>query len=150
MAVPDTHRDAPEQPRGLGSAIRRGVVGALAAAFLCIAAMVGHTPAAFANPWDFQCYRANVGELCIVQRNDGYDVGFRNIRTSSLVDFNLVAIVVPPNTKAWYGTQGPFYTVPGQYNSYFFAVGYKSLAQGCLYSRDYRFDPFCTPPIFTV
>ena len=85
-----------------------------------------------------------------MQRNDGYDVGFRNIRAHSLVDFNLHAIVVPPNTKATYGTQGPFYTVPGQYNSYFFAVGYKPLAQVCLYSRDYRFNPICAPPLFTT
>jgi hypothetical protein len=87
--------------------------------------------------------------LCIVQRDNGYDASFRSTWHTGLVDFNLHAIVVLPNTKERYGTQGPFYTRPGQYNSYFFAVGYKPSAQVCLYARDLAFTPFCTQGLST-
>ena len=111
--------------------------------------VAGSATPAHADPWDFDCITTSQGELCIIQRDNGYDALFRSTWHTGPVDFNLHAIVVLPNTKEQYGTKGPFDTRPGQRNSYFFAVGYKPSAQVCLYARDYAFTPFCTDGLYT-
>lgn len=87
-------------------------------------------------------YSSFPGNVCMQETNNGYDVAFYNRGVSSLVDFNLIT------SSGTYGDRGAFWSVPGQYNSYFFSVGYKSWAYACLYSRDYKFAPFCTPTLY--
>jgi hypothetical protein len=95
------------------------------------------------SPGQVGChYSSFPGNLCVNERSNGYDVAFYNRGVRSLVDFNLIT------SSGRYGDRGAFWSVPGQYNSYFFAVGYKSWAYACLYSRDYKFSPFCTPVLY--
>lgn len=113
----------------------------LIAMALC-AVLLQATPAA-AAPGQIACAsRADAGAICVLQRSNGYDAGFEGNVTST-VDFNLVT------SSGRYGSSGAFVTRPGQYNSYFFAVGYKSWAYACIYSRDFKFAPLCTPTLYT-
>lgn len=119
--------------------MRAAVVALVAAGSLLVFA-----PAASARPGEMACRNGLPGgNLCIKQTNNGYNVSFFNTGVNSTVDFNLYV-----RDGIWnysYGDGGAFSSRTWQYNSYFFAVGYKDSAYACAYSRDYKFAPICTP-----
>src|SRR5689334_15431130 len=80
------------------------------------------------------------GGVCILKRDNGYDVAFAS-EVRSTADFNLVT------SSGTYGDEGSFEAYPGGDYSYFFAVGYKSWAHVCVYSRDNVFAPICSPDV---
>jgi hypothetical protein len=95
-----------------------------------------------AAPGETRCSEdAVIGRLCVTQRDNGYDATYQNHKVCDCVDFNL------QTSDGTYGDEGAFWTRPDQANSYFFAVGYKSWARVCLYSRNAKFPPFCTPTV---
>lgn len=101
------------------------------------------SPAAANSPGDLACeYRPGTGGICVLQRDNGYDVGFAS-EVSSRADFNL------ETSSGNYGDDGWFQTSPGSDHSYFFSVGYKSWARACVYARDFAFAPLCTARIYT-
>jgi hypothetical protein len=101
-------------------------------------------PQAARQPGQFTCQpAAPTGEICLIQRDNGYDAGYTNAHVRSRVDFNL------HTNEGTFGSAGDFWSVPGQINTYFFGVGYKRWAILCLYSRDFQFVPLCTDPLYT-
>jgi len=86
----------------------------------------------------------NVGELCILAADDGYYASFDSDIDDPSVDFTLWTGDLGP-----IGDQGafPVHRRDGQIHTYFFAVGKRTSAHVCLYSRDFKFSPLCTPEL---
>jgi hypothetical protein len=125
----------------MGDGNRGSALVRVAAAVLL--APLGSATLVASAPGETRCSEdAVLGRLCVTQRDNGYDVTYQNHKVCDCVDFNL------QTSDGTYGDEGAFWTRPDQYNSYFFAVGYKSSARACLYSRNSTFPPFCTPSVY--
>lgn len=82
------------------------------------------------------CTNAHLGIVCDTVYTNGYDAFYRNQSGQCFwADFNLITLGSPGAPGGTYGDDGPFWTCPGQDNSYFFAVGFQGCSQVVVYDR---------------
>jgi hypothetical protein len=82
------------------------------------------------------CTVAHLGVVCDTASWSGYNAEYINHTGQCFwADFNLQTTGYQGGPSGTYGDNGSFWTCDGQYNSYFFAVGFQGCSQVIVYDR---------------